>query len=371
VDIKAKDHHYTIDVGQGVLETIADNLSNQEELESIGIKPNPRLLIITDSNVKPLYADSLEISLREHGLKVQTYPARAGEQSKSRQTRDKIENWMLEQGYDRNTVILAVGGGVVGDLAGTVAYEFLRGIHYIQVPTTLLAQVDSSVGGKVAVNTPKGKNLIGGFWNPSRVYADPRTLLTLDKRNLRAGLAEVIKYGIILDKEFFEYLQQNIDKILARDLDVLTEAIISSCELKANVVMQDPEERLGNRMILNFGHTIGHAVEQASGYKLYHGEAVAIGMMAEARIAVADYGFPEGHFLALNQLVEKAGLPTRIPLDILNKEIIMLVSRDKKAKQGRARFPLPAEIGKMHKFDAAYADFVDNDIILQALDKTR
>jgi len=372
VDIKGKNHHYSIDVGQGVLETIAKDLSNPEELKSMGIKPSSRFAIITDSNVKPLYADSLEKSLKCAGLDVNTHAIEAGEHSKSRKTRDEVEDWMFEQGYGRDTVILAVGGGVVGDLAGYVASEFLRGIPYIQVPTTLLAQVDSSVGGKTGIDVPYGKNLIGAFKQPVRVYIDPKTILTLDDRNLISGLAEVIKYGVIQDAEFFQYLQENIDKILAKDLDALTYTAMKSCEIKADVVMEDEKETKGKRVILNFGHTVGHAVEHLSRYELLHGEAVAIGMLAEARIAVAEYGFPESQFLALEQLLEKAGLPTRIPLDIPDKEIRKTAAFDKKSVKGRAGYSLPTRIGGMRQSkDGSYITFVENDVVDRALDARR
>jgi len=381
VNIKGKDHHYSIEIAPGILERIALDLSNPEELKRMGIKPGSRLALITDSNVRPLYGDSLEKSLQEQSLDVHTYTIEPGEQSKSRATRARVEDQMFEDGLGRDTFVLALGGGVVGDLAGDVAAEFLRGVPYIQIPTTLLAQVDSSVGGKTGINVPYGKNLIGAFKQPVRDYIDPKTILTLSNIDLRSGLAEVIKYGVTQDAELFRYLQENIDKLLAKDLDALTCIVRKSCEIKANVVMQDPEETKGIRMILNYGHTVGHAIEHIMNelYKkrgsdeIYpHGYAVAIGMMVAGRIAIAvNTGFTYIDLNKTREIACKTGLPIIISEEISNEEAMKVASRDKKATKDGIRFCLPAGIGKMYKSDGEYATYVDNDIIVQALDQTR
>jgi len=356
------DESYDIVFGRNLFAQIAKD-SKESPLGS-------RYAIITDSNVGLLYGDSLENSLKKEGLTVNTFSFEAGEQNKTRETKQEIEDKMLESGLGRDTVILALGGGVVGDLAGFIAATFNRGVPYIQIPTTLLAQADSSIGGKVAVDTTHGKNLIGAFKQPEKVYIDVATLETLTEKDYRTGLAETIKHGIIQDVEFFHYLQQNADSILGRASDFLLYIAKQNCRIKGNVVEQDPHEK-GLRRVLNYGHTVGHALEQLSDFGLPHGEAVSIGMMAAGRISNILGYLSRLELAQQEQLLLKMGLPTLLPQRISIESIIEVTSRDKKAKGGRVRYVLPLSIGKMHEFDGVYASYVDIDIVIKALQQTR
>jgi 3-dehydroquinate synthase len=258
---------------------------------------------------------------------------------------EQLWEQLLDQGADRQTVVVALGGGVVGDLAGFVAATFARGLRFVQIPTTLLAQVDSSVGGKVGINLPGAKNMVGAFWQPRGVLIDVDVLGTLPEREYRAGLAEVVKYGVIQDAEFFAYLEANIAPINARDAAVLTHIVQRACRLKADVVEQDEREETGLRSILNYGHTFCHALEAATGYEqLLHGEGVAIGMMCAARLAER-LGRVDAAFVERQRaLLDALGLPLDVP-DVDHDELIELMYRDKKVERGRLRFVLPARLG--------------------------
>lgn len=259
---------YEISIGENIFDAAADFIAAENFT---------KVLLVTDENVGALYADKIA------GFDVVKIPA--GETSKNLREAENLYTRAIESRLDRKSAIVALGGGVVGDLAGFVAATYLRGINFVQVPTTLLAQVDSSVGGKTAVNHKLGKNLIGAFYQPRAVFIDIATLKTLPERELKAGLAEVVKYGIISDENFFNYLEENVDKILSRNAEVLAQIVRRSCEIKAEVVSLDEKEN-GLRRILNFGHTIAHAVEEETGYEKYnHGEAVAIGMLGAAFIS--------------------------------------------------------------------------------------
>lgn len=247
-----------------------------------------------------------------------------------------------------------LGGGVIGDLAGFVAATYMRGVVFVQVPTTLLAQVDSSVGGKVAVNHPLGKNIIGCFYQPRLVFTDVSTLKTLPARELRSGIAEVIKYGVIWDEGFFSFLEKNLEKIYGFDQDVLVETVKRSCEIKVKIVECDETEQ-GIRAILNFGHTVGHALETLTGYKFYrHGEAVAAGIMVAATIAAQRGIFPEASRERLFSLLRRAGLT--VPVSCDPEQIFVAVARDKKVVNGCPRFVLPAEIGRVEIFSDVERD---------------
>jgi 3-dehydroquinate synthase len=252
-----------------------------------------------------------------------------------------------------------LGGGVVGDLAGFIAATFARGLPLIMVPTTLLAQVDSSVGGKVGINHPDAKNIIGSFYQPAGVWIDTETLRTLPPRELRCGLAEVVKYGVILDAAFFASLERDVENIMGRDDKALRRIVIASCQLKADVVTRDEREETGLRAVLNFGHTIGHAIEAVAGYDgpYQHGEAVAVGMAAEARLAARLGWIDTDAVNRLIQLLERFGLPTSAPgLDA--GKLVAAMSRDKKNRQGKIRFVLPRSIGTVELTDAASPDDV-------------
>jgi 3-dehydroquinate synthase len=254
---------------------------------------------------------------------------------------------MVAQGADRETVVLALGGGVIGDLAGFVAATYMRGVDWLQIPTTLLAQVDSSVGGKVGINLAEGKNLIGAFWQPRGVLIDPEVLATLSEREYRAGLAEVIKYGAIADAKFLEYLEDHVLGIAARDAAVLTTVIARCCQLKAEVVADDERELSGRRAILNFGHTYGHALERVVGYgKILHGEAVAVGMLCAARLAHRAGRLTAEDVQRLAQLLGTLGLPTSFPA-VSPQDVMAAMHSDKKKRDSQVQLILPNRWGEV------------------------
>jgi 3-dehydroquinate synthase len=252
---------------------------------------------------------------------------------------------MLEEGSDRKSTVVAVGGGVVGDLAGFIAATFARGLDFVQVPTTLLAQVDSSVGGKVGINLPGAKNMVGCFWQPRGVLIDVDVLQSLPEREFSAGMAEVVKYGVIQDAEFFGFLERHVDAINARDAAVLTQIVERCCRLKADVVEQDERELTGVRAILNYGHTFCHALEAATGYEtLLHGEGVAIGMLCASRLAERLGRIDATLTKRQKDLLESFGLPTALP-EVSHEELIELMYHDKKVERGKLRFVLPSRLG--------------------------
>jgi 3-dehydroquinate synthase len=301
------------------------------------------VLIVTNETVAPLYAQQLEEVLRSKFPKVITLALPDGEAHKNWQTLNRIFDALLENGCDRRSLLIALGGGVVGDMTGFAAASFMRGVPFVQVPTTLLSQVDSSVGGKTGINHPWGKNMIGAFYQPLRVICDLDTLKTLPKRELSAGLAEVIKYGPISDLSFMDWLEGNMDGLLARDVGALTHAVQRSCEIKAWVVAQDEREG-GLRAILNFGHTFGHAIEAGMGYGAWlHGEAVGCGMVMAAELS-RRLGLVDESFVArLTALVVRAGLPVVGPiLDAADNagRYLQLMRLDKKSDAGEVKFVL-------------------------------
>ncbi len=307
-----------------------------------------RCAIISDRNVAPLYAAKAAASLRRAGFDPLLITVPAGESSKNlkmfRSCCDRLARHRLE----RASFIVALGGGVVGDLAGFVAAAYLRGLALVQVPTTLLAQVDSSVGGKVGVNLAAGKNLVGAFHQPRLVLCDLASLRTLPLREFRAGLAEVIKYGIICDPGLFERLERDLPLLLRRDPKVLAEVIARCCEIKADVVRQD-ETETGLRAILNFGHTIGHAIEAVAGYGKYlHGEAIAIGQVAAAKLSVRSTGLRAEEAARIQKLLARAGLPVAIKLPPRRQSALIRAMRlDKKVSDGQIRFVLACRIGQV------------------------
>jgi 3-dehydroquinate synthase len=356
------DESYDLVFGNRLFSRIASDL----ERNPLG----SRYAIVTDSNVRDLYAESLEAALKDEGLEADIFSFEAGERSKTIDTCMTIMGEMSRLTYGRDTAILALGGGVVGDMAGFMAAIFNRGVPYVQIPTTVLAQADSSIGGKTAVDTEYGKNLVGAFKQPEKVYVDVATLKTLSVRDYRTGLAETIKHGIIQDPEFFRYLQENIGTILGRSPASSLYIATNNCRIKGTVVENDPHET-GLRSILNYGHTAGHAIEILSGYELSHGEAIAIGMMVAGRIANRLGYFSQEDLESQAALLTAAGLPITIPEGISDASIIEAASRDKKAKGGRARYVLPTSIGSMHEFDGAYVTYVDDDVVTAALQQTR
>ncbi len=299
---------------------------------------------ISDDRVASLHGDILVESLRSAGLHVEQLTFPHGEASKHLQTVAALASRLAALGADRKDALIALGGGVVGDIVGFLAAIYMRGIPFVQVPTTLLSQVDSSVGGKTGVDIPEGKNLLGVFYQPKAVFIDSEVLKSLPYAELLNGLAEVIKYGVIYDADFFGRLERQRDDILAMDLTVLEEIVARSCEIKAEVVAADEKES-DLRRILNFGHTIGHAVEGASGYTLAHGMAVAIGMAAVVRLAVSKGILAEAEAERVLKLIENYGMSVDIPSELDRQKIRRYLKTDKKAVGGRPFFVLPTAIG--------------------------
>ncbi len=304
-------------------------------------------LVVSDTNVAPLYMERCVSLLEARGLTVTSAVVPAGELSKSLECAADLYSKAVDAGLDRRSVIVALGGGVVGDLAGFVAATFLRGVQFLQVPTTLLAMVDSSVGGKTAVDLPQGKNLVGAFYQPVEVVADLDSLDTLPEREYISGLGEVVKYGVIWDKGLFEYFEQNIDALLKRDKAVLLKIVKRCCEIKAEVVAQDEREG-GLRAILNFGHTYAHALETVSGYdKWLHGEAVSLGMVYAAKLSVALSGFSENDAERLVTLLDKLGLPIKLDDAPDWAELRKAMDADKKTLNAVPRFVLAKRLGEV------------------------
>jgi 3-dehydroquinate synthase len=301
--------------------------------------------VITDEHVRSLHGDPVAASLTSRGIRADLLTVPAGEKSKCPAEAERLWNRLVESGAGRKTVIVAVGGGVVGDLAGFVAATFARGLPFIQVPTSVIAQVDSSVGGKVGINLPSAKNLVGAFWQPAGVLIDTKVLDTLPEREFLSGMAEVVKYGVILDAHFFEYLEQNVEPILRRDADVLAHLIERSCRLKADVVEQDEREETGLRAVLNYGHTFCHAIETVAGYgRFLHGEAVAIGMVLAAQLAERMGRIDASFTRRQRDLLAALKLPVKVTnLDV--DELLSAMQRDKKVEHGSLRFVLPTRLG--------------------------
>ena len=311
-----------------------------------------RVCLVTHPKLAPLYAVPLENGLKAQGIETALVQIPPGEHRKNLATVAKLYDAFLAARLDRKCGIVAVGGGVLGDMAGFAAATFLRGIDFVQVPTTLLAQVDSSVGGKTGVDVPQGKNLVGAFHQPRCVLIDPDTLHTLPPRELRSGLAEVVKYGIIYDSDFFDRLTKAVPRLLRRDPNALADAIARSCEIKAEVVSQDETEQ-GLRAILNFGHTIGHALEAVTKYRVYtHGEAIAIGMVIESRLGERIAVTPPGTTDIIARTFQSAGLPTVWPAEIDTDAILQAAQTDKKTVAGRLKFLIPQRIGAVVASDA-------------------
>ena len=339
---------YPIHIGAGLLARAGELLTS----------PRPaRAIIVTNPVVAAHHLAPLQAALSRSGVRCEAVLVPDGEMHKDWTTLYDVHTRLLELGAERSTLLVALGGGVIGDLAGFAAATYQRGMPLLQVPTTLLAQVDSSVGGKTAVNHPLGKNMIGAFHQPSAVIIDTTTLSTLPEREYVAGLAEVIKYGAACDRPFFEWLEANVDRVLARDADAIAQAVLESCRIKAEVVARD-EREAGERAILNFGHTFGHAIEAAQGYgKWLHGEAVAAGMVCAAKLSQRACAFSPSDTQRLARLLAAAQLPIeppRIPVE----RWLDLMARDKKVEGGALRFVLLEQLGQA----IVRADVPDADV---------
>lgn len=333
VRVELGENSYKILIGENIFAEVGKFISGSDYTKKI--------LLVTDTNVFPHFATNLTKFI---DAEIGIFKIDAGETSKTLQEAEKIYTAAIELGLDRKSLIVALGGGVVGDLAGFAAATYLRGVPFIQIPTTLLAQVDSSVGGKTAVNHALGKNLIGAFYQPKAVFIDLETLKTLPEREIKSGLGEVVKYGIISDENFFAYLEENAEKILNRDAEVFSKIVKRSCEIKAEVVGKDEKES-NLRRILNFGHTIAHAVEEETGYKKYrHGEAVSIGMLAAAYISEELGKISASEVNRLKNLLERLNLETHCEgCDV--EKIFAATFRDKKVLSGKINWVLMKKIG--------------------------
>ena len=350
---------YAIQIDRGLLAGLG------EQCAQLGL--GRRCAVITDSNVAPKYGGAAQRSLGQAGFEPVLIRVPAGETAKSLKTVQSCYDQLAEHRLERKSFIVALGGGVVGDLAGFVAATYLRGLAFIQVPTTLLAQVDSSVGGKVGVNLRAGKNLVGAFHQPRLVSCDLGTLSTLPIREFRAGLAEVIKYGIVYDRALFTRLERDLPELMDRHSAILAAVIARCCEIKAEVVRQD-ETETGLRAILNFGHTIGHALEAISHYGKYlHGEAIAIGQVAAARISRELLGLPEDEARRIEILFQRAGLTTRLKLSSAQQaRLLAAMKLDKKVSAGEVTFVLAKHIGQVE-----YGQRVPAALLEQTLAETK
>ncbi len=357
VKVPLGNRSYRILIGRGLLTRLG--------VECSRLQLGRRCAVISDRNVAPRFAKGVQRSLKLAGFDSFLIAVPAGETAKSMKTVQSCYDQLAKHRLERNSFIVALGGGVVGDLAGFVAATYLRGIAFVQAPTTLLAQVDSSVGGKVGVNLKAGKNLVGAFYQPRLVLCDLDALRTLPAREYRAGLAEVIKYGIIFDAALFRQLEGAMPRLLKRDTKTLAGVVARCCEIKAKVVGQDETEG-GLRAILNFGHTIGHALEAISGYGKYlHGEAISIGQIAAGEISTSESALPEKDLQRIRHLFRRAGLPISVHLGRPErKKLLKAMQLDKKVSQGEIKFVLARKIGSV-----VWGRRVSPKLISEALDK--
>jgi 3-dehydroquinate synthase len=339
-----RDASYDIVIGGGTLADLPTLLARH--------CPAARYAVITDSHVATLLGATVLASLHGAGAHAELLEFPAGEWSKTRETWAALSDRMLEAQFGRDAAVIALGGGVVGDVAGFVAATYLRGVPYVQVPTTLLAMIDSSIGGKTGVDVPAGKNLVGAFHQPRVVVVDTAVLASLPPAQLVAGMAEAVKHGVVADAEYFAFLEASHGRAMARDAAAIERLVTRSIEIKAAVVAAD-EREAGRRAILNFGHTIGHAVEAATNFTLLHGEAVAIGMAYEARLAEALAIAAPGTAQRIRRLLAGCGLPLERPAAASVDDLLLAMRLDKKGRAGAVRFALPQAIGTMRGDDRA------------------
>lgn len=327
---------YDVVIGAGVLDRLPDLLPARASAA--------RYALISDDTVLALHGDRLLATLGRAGRRATGFSVPPGEAEKTRARWAGLTDELVEAGFGRDSTLIALGGGVVGDLAGFVAATFMRGVPFVQAPTTLLAMVDASVGGKTGVDTPHGKNLVGVIRQPVLVAADPRVLRTLPMEQLRAGLAEAVKHGAIADAAYLDWIEAEAQRLFSVDVGVMSRLIARSVEIKASFAARDPEER-GPRKALNFGHTIGHAIEALSGYELGHGQAVAIGMVAEAELGEAVGLTVAGTAARLRAVLRLLGLPTTLPERVTAGAIVAQARRDKKVRRARTRYTLISRLG--------------------------
>jgi 3-dehydroquinate synthase len=356
-------HGSKIVVGAGLIESCGTELR--------AALPNRRFAIISDDIVSPIYAARVAAACAPASVTLLTIPS--GEASKTREQWSRLTDELLTAGFGRDSAIIALGGGVVGDLAGFVAATYMRGIPFVQMPTSLLAMIDAAIGGKTGVDTVAGKNLVGAFHHPALVIVDPDALRTLPLAHMRNGLAEAIKHGVIASAAEFEWIASNLAGLLRAegpDPALAGRLVRTNIQIKADVVARDEREH-GVRKTLNFGHTIGHAVESLSGFTLLHGECIAIGMVVEARIAAA-LGLADAALAhTIEQLVLASSLPATVPRAMAAAAVLDATRSDKKARAGSVEYALPAALGRMADADRGYATPVPDAVILEAIGDTR
>lgn len=360
ISVNLPQESYKIAIEPGSLERLGNFIGE--------LNLGKKVLLVSNPEIWQHYGDKAVQSLKKAGFEVSKHLIPGGENHKTLESIAKIYDSALENYLERSSVAIALGGGVIGDMTGFAASSWLRGINFVQVPTSLLAMVDAAIGGKTGVNHPKGKNLIGAFYQPRLVLIDPQVLETLPEREFRAGMAEVIKYGVIWDADFFDRLEkaERLDRFNDLDEDLLQTILTRSCQAKADVVSKD-EKEAGLRAILNYGHTIGHAIESLTGYSsIVHGEAVAIGMAIAGEIAATMKMWDAIDAQRQDRLIAKAGLPTKLPPNLDTEAIIKSLKSDKKVKEGIVRFVLPTQLGA-----ATVTDRVLPEVIREVLAKAK
>lgn len=347
---------YDIEIEAGSLERQASYLSTLAS----------RFAIITDDKVAALYGEQLSRTLISAGLENHLFSFPGGEQNKTRATKELVENQLFNCGLGRDTCVIALGGGVVTDIAGYIAATYCRGIPLVMIPTSLLGMVDASLGGKTGVNVPHGKNMLGCIYQPKKVVIDPLTLKSLPKKELSNGVVEMIKHGLIDDLNFFEFLERHSSSILTLDLSIIEDAIFESCRIKKKIIEQDEKES-SKRRLLNFGHTIGHALEKTTNYALSHGEAVATGILVESYISTQLGKLPQSSFARIQTILIKFGLPQKLPDQFNMQAIFKAMAMDKKSIEGKPRFVIIENIGSPCSYHFNYCTAIDESLINQAL----
>ncbi|MBR1862943.1 MAG: 3-dehydroquinate synthase [Ruminococcus sp.] len=356
------DDSYDIEIGHSLQDRLISDLKN-------GLTGKKKFAVVTDSIVEELYGRDIYERILAAGFGADLFVIPQGEKSKTREMKEFLEDSMLEKGYRRDCAVIAVGGGVVTDLAGFVAGTFGRGVPFVNYATTLLAAADASVGGKTAVDTPLATNLIGMFNQPDKVYLDIDTWKTLPRVQISSGLAETIKHGCLGDRELFEFLEKNVDRIFEGDTEACEYIAEHNCRVKYTVVMKDERES-GLREVLNLGHTVGRAVETVSDYRLYHGEAVAIGLTAQARLGQRLGFISQEERLRVEDLLKRAGLPTGVPDYVDRQELLKKLYTDKKVRDGKLRFVFQKGIGSVMEFgENDYARLTSETEIAEVLEK--
>ena len=349
---------YQVLVGRGLLGSLPSLVEKYA--------PAHRYALVSDSTVAPLYGESMILQLKDAGLSADLFTFEAGERRKNRTTWSELTDRLLQAGFGRDSCLIAMGGGVTGDLGGFVAATYMRGIPVVQVPTSLVAMIDASIGGKTGVDVEAGKNLVGAFHAPNLVVADPDVVASLPRAERAQGMIEAVKHGAIMDDAYFDELDREMPVLLEGDSASLERAVARSVELKSAVVSEDEREG-GRREILNFGHTLGHAVEAACSFRVPHGTAVACGMILEARLGVSLGVTGQAVVERLEQVLGRVGLPIGIPDGAAPNDIMTYLASDKKVRRGRTRFVLLSRIGAVHFADGSWSQAVDKDAVLGLL----